>query len=125
MSSPGQTPRRGKRLRLRLRIMISRAVTEVGISTFSVGRYFWKQRGVLCYMSKNLQNLAFLLKILQKLGTIKFSVAALMISIGSVWTLLKSLEKLRRRHLRILLGLRKISSPTSEGSGWRAVTSLR
>jgi len=29
MSSPGQTPRRGKRLRLRLRIMISRAVTEV------------------------------------------------------------------------------------------------
>jgi len=55
MSSTGQTPRRGKRLRLRLRIMIS---------------------------------------------------------IGSVWTLLKLLEKLRRRHLRILLGLRKISSPT-------------
>jgi len=76
-------------------------------------------------MSKNLQNLEFLLKILKKLGKIKFSVAALMISIGSVWTLLKSLEKLRRRHLRILLGLRKISSPTSEGSGWRAVTSLR
>ena len=32
----------------------------VGIQTFFRIWYFWKQRGVLCFMSKNLLNLAFL-----------------------------------------------------------------